>query len=142
MTPNALLAELRNRGVEPVVREGPLKLRGPAGRITHELVLRVRQHKAVLLAHLQFEEQRATAEQALVVLNRLKCYALPAGRISAAREIAERCAAKLLGYEDCGLLDARPVRLKSKCQPDRLLQMTLSVRSSSSSCGLIPSNSS
>jgi hypothetical protein len=51
MTRSTLLAELQNRGVEPVVRDGRLKLRGPADRITSELVERARQHRAELLAH-------------------------------------------------------------------------------------------
>jgi hypothetical protein len=39
------------------------------------------------------------AAEALVVLNRLKAFTLPAGRIPAARKIADTCAARLLLWE-------------------------------------------
>ena len=101
MTPSTLLAELRNQGVVPVLRDGRLKLRGPATRITPDLVRRVRQHKAALLGHLVSEEQeRATIDEALALLNRLKTFTLPAGRMPAAHMIAERCAARLVHWEN------------------------------------------
>jgi hypothetical protein len=59
MTPKALLAELRSRGVELLLHDGRLKLRGPAERITPELVRWARQHKLALLACLRGERSRA-----------------------------------------------------------------------------------
>jgi hypothetical protein len=87
MTPSALLAELHSRGIEPVVRDGRLKLRGPAENITRDLIQRVRLHKPALLAHLQGERNRTTADEALDLLQRLKTFTLPAGRMPAASEI-------------------------------------------------------
>src|SRR5262249_32509510 len=83
-----LLNELRDRGirVEPRPERGTVYLT-PKGRITPDLVERVRQHKAALLAHLSVEQSR---DEALAILQRLKTFSLPAGRIPAAREIALR----------------------------------------------------
>jgi hypothetical protein len=51
MTPSTLLAELRSRGIEPLIRDGRLKLRGPAVAITPDLIAEVRAAKPTLLAH-------------------------------------------------------------------------------------------
>jgi|HubBroStandDraft_6_1064221.scaffolds.fasta_scaffold1182290_2 hypothetical protein len=45
-----------------------------------------------------------SADEALAVLSRPKTYTLPAGRMPAAREIAERCTAQLVLWEDASRL--------------------------------------
>jgi hypothetical protein len=51
-----------------------------------------RQHRAELVSLLTAKQDRATAAEALALLQRLKTYSLPAGRMPAAREIAEGAA--------------------------------------------------
>ena len=58
MTTSTLLAELRNRGIEPLIRDGRLKLRGPAAAITPDLVAEVRAAKPALLAHFRERERK------------------------------------------------------------------------------------
>ena len=86
-----LLTELRAasiRVIEPRPN-GNLYL-APKARLTPELIERVRAAKAALLAHLRAEQDRTTAAEALALLQRLKTFILPAGRMPAARAIAER----------------------------------------------------
>jgi TubC N-terminal docking domain len=82
-----ILAELAARNITPVSTNGKLALRGAPDRITPEIVGRVREHKADLLAHLQTEQARV---EALATLERMKTFILPSGRIPVAREIAQR----------------------------------------------------
>jgi hypothetical protein len=58
MTTSTLLAELRSRGIEPLIRDGRLKLRGPAAAITPDLVAEVRAAKPALLAHFRERERK------------------------------------------------------------------------------------
>jgi TubC N-terminal docking domain len=94
-----ILNELSARNVRPLVIDGKLKLRGPADRVTPELVERVRAHKAELLAVLAAPpaaDAKAAithtghAPEALTLIARLRGYTLPAGWMPAARAIAER----------------------------------------------------
>jgi|SRR5690348_6742606 TubC N-terminal docking domain len=56
-----LLAELAAQNITPVSTNEKLALRGAPDRITSEIVVRVREHKADLLAHLQAEQVRVEA---------------------------------------------------------------------------------
>ncbi len=83
----ALLKELRARDIRIEPRPtGKLRL-SPARAVDAALLERVRAHKPELLGHLRAEQDRA---EALALLNRLKTYTLPAGRMPAARTIVER----------------------------------------------------
>jgi hypothetical protein len=90
-----ILAELHARGVHIEPRpHGGVRL-VPARLIDPDLLNRIYQHKAELLVHLRAEQSGATADEALALLQRLKTFTLPAGRMPAAREVAERCADRL-----------------------------------------------
>lgn len=82
----SILDELRERGLR--VRAAGDKVRlEPRRLVTPEVMEQVLRHKSELLAHLRAEKDRA---EALALLNRLKTYTLPAGRMPAARAIVER----------------------------------------------------
>jgi hypothetical protein len=61
---------------------------------------RICRHKPALLVCFRVKRQCALTEEALALLQRLKCYTVPAGRMPAAREIAERCASWLVRRDD------------------------------------------
>jgi hypothetical protein len=105
MTAIEVLGELRNRGIRVEPRPTGNLYLAPKNRLTRELVERVRAHKPAILAHLRAmqdqaendrradadaKQDRRAADEALALLNRLKCYSLPAGRMPAARVVAER----------------------------------------------------
>lgn len=97
-----ILVELRVRGVriEPRPHGGVSLV--PARLIDPDLLDRIRAHKAELLVTLRVEHYRTTADKALALLNRLKTYTLPAGRMPAARLLAERLGAAMVRWEDGG----------------------------------------
>jgi hypothetical protein len=100
MNPQEFLDQLKTQGIrlEPLPN-GNLFV-APKERVTPELLERIRQNKPALLAHFQSKQQSALADEALALLQRLKCYTVPSGRIDAAREIAERCASRLVLWEN------------------------------------------
>ena len=99
MSATEILAELSARNVRPVLMGEKLKLRGPADCITPELIESVRAAKAALLAYLRAEQDRT---EALALLQRLKTFTLPTGRMPAAREIAQRLTSTLRRFESDG----------------------------------------
>jgi hypothetical protein len=100
-----ILAELHARGVRIEPRpHGGVRL-VPARLIDADLLKRIRRHKTALLAHLRARRERATADKVLALLNRFRCYALPAGRMPAACEIAQRYAALLVCWESSARVD-------------------------------------
>ena len=82
MDAQALVRDFTSRGIKLFPNGSKLTVQ-PASRLTNEDRDAIRQHKLALLAW-------AVADQALALLNRLKTYTLPAGRMEAARAIAER----------------------------------------------------
>jgi hypothetical protein len=72
----------------------------PKERLTPDLIERIRQHKPALLTYSRIKQECGLIDEALALLQQLKCYTLPAGRMPAAREIAERCAARLVLWEN------------------------------------------
>ncbi len=85
-----VLAELRARGVRIEPRpHGGVRL-VPARLIDPDLLNRIREHKRALLGHLHAERDRAAADKALALLNRLRCYALSTGHMPLARDLAIR----------------------------------------------------
>jgi hypothetical protein len=90
MTLAPLLVELKHRHVRLMIRGSGLRLVGPAEAITPDLVDSIRAVKPSLLDYLRDEHERRTADRALSLLNRLKTYTLPTGRMPAARVLAER----------------------------------------------------
>jgi hypothetical protein len=93
MSAEALVVELAARGIRLEPRPNGNLYVAPKERLTTDLIERIRRHKAALLIYL-------LADEVLSILRRLKSYTLPAGRIPAAREIADRCAARLVQWED------------------------------------------
>jgi TubC N-terminal docking domain len=91
----AFLDELKAQGIRLEPLPNGNLYAAPRERLTVELIERIRQHKPALLAHFHAKQQCALADEALALLRRLKCFALPAGRMPAASEIAERCTARL-----------------------------------------------
>ena len=85
-----LLSELERRRIRPILRAGTIRLVGRASAITPDLVEAIRAVKPSLLDYLRDEHERRTADKALSLLNRLKTYTLPTGRMPAARVLAER----------------------------------------------------
>jgi hypothetical protein len=82
MNAEALLSELRARGIRAEPRpDGRLRLT-PKERLTPELIEQARRLKSEILTHLQIDH-------ALAILHRLKTFTLPAGRMPAARAIVE-----------------------------------------------------
>jgi hypothetical protein len=69
--------------------------------LTDESAQETRANRGETALGADLDDAVATAQRALELLGRLKIYTLPAGRIPAARVIAERCAARLLRRE-CG----------------------------------------
>ena len=82
MDAQALVRDFTSRGIKLIPNGSKLTVQ-PASRLTNEDRDAIRQHKLALLAW-------AVADQALALLNRLKTYTLPAGRMEAARAIADR----------------------------------------------------
>jgi hypothetical protein len=78
----ALVQDFTGRGIKLIPNGSKLTVQ-PASRLTIEDREAIREHKPALLAW-------AIADQALALLNRLKTYTLPAGRMEAARAIADR----------------------------------------------------
>jgi hypothetical protein len=100
MSPEALLDELAAQGIRLEPLPNGNLFATPKERLTTELMERIRQHKPGLLVCLRIKQQSALADEGLALLWRLKCFTLPAGRMPAAREIAERCVARLVLWED------------------------------------------
>ena len=84
----ALLTDLERLGIRPVLRDGRVKLAGRRSRLTSELIEKARAHRGALDAYARAEEDRAVADKAVELLNRLKGYVIPAGRMSAVRGLA------------------------------------------------------
>ncbi len=102
MDVQTLVASFQARGVR-LIPNGPRLTVEPASKLTDADRQVIRARKAELLAHLRAEQEEAeidrraqadaehehaTADKALALLNRLKCFTLPAGRMPAARELA------------------------------------------------------
>jgi len=84
-----ILSELNAQNVRPVVEGGKLKLRGPAERVTPDLVERVRADKAELLSMLADPNPPPEpVDASLALLHRLRGYTILSGRMPAARAIA------------------------------------------------------
>ena len=92
MSAIAILEEFERRGVQLGVEAGRIIAR-PLSVIPPDLRKAAAEHKPELV-------EAIVADEALALLNRLKCFTLPARRIPAARVIAERCAARLPRWED------------------------------------------
>jgi hypothetical protein len=88
MDVQALLSNLSARGIM-LTPDGDALIARPRQRLTDADREAIRRHKAALLAHLSAEEARA---EALTVLQRLKAFTLPTGRMAAARVVAQRLA--------------------------------------------------
>jgi hypothetical protein len=90
MNAEALLDELRGQGIRlDPLPNGNLYV-APKERLTPELIERIRQNKPALVACLSIKQEPASADEALALLQRLKCYTVPSGRVDAAREIVAR----------------------------------------------------
>ncbi len=92
MTPQALLAEAARRGIELYPDGHTIRYRGPKTALA-DLKPMLAAHKGELLTLLCAQQDRA---ETLALLKRLKTFTLPAGRMPAARMIAERCSARLV----------------------------------------------
>ena len=88
MDAQALLSNLSARGIM-LTPDGDALIARPRQRLTDADREAIRRHKAALLAHLSAEGARA---EALVVLQRLKAFTLPTGRMAAALLVAQRLA--------------------------------------------------
>ena len=98
MRPAEILVVMRTFGLH-VSAEGETIVVRPKGATPPDLAETIRAHKREILGLIRAEQHRA---QALGVLIRLKTYSLPAGRMPAAREIAERCASGLIRWRHGG----------------------------------------
>jgi hypothetical protein len=87
----AILKECARRGIRLSV-DGERIIARPLSAVAPELREAASEHKAELIEALQ-------ASEALLLLDRLKTFSLPNGRLSAAREIAQRCGARLVRWE-------------------------------------------
>ena len=96
MTPQALLTEAARRGIELYLDGQTIRYRGPKTALA-DLKPMLAAHKGELLTLLCAEQERAEAR---ALLKRLKTFTLPAGRMPAARMIAERCSARLVQAHD------------------------------------------
>lgn len=96
MTVESLIHNVEARGASLAVEGDRLVIEAPRGALGREEVERLRAHKPELLAFIRAKQDRG---QALALLQRLKVYTLPAGRMGAAREIAERCAERLVRWQ-------------------------------------------
>ena len=93
MNAGEILADVRRCGVELFVLDGRLKASSP-GVLPAELKAVIREHaaeiRAALPIYVRAEQDRTLADQALDLLNRLKGYTVPSGRMTAARTLAAR----------------------------------------------------
>jgi hypothetical protein len=96
VTPQALLAEAARRGIELYPDGHTIRYRSPKTALA-DLKPMLAAHKGELLTLLCAEQDRAEAP---ALLKRLKTFTLPAGRMPAARMIAERCSARLVQSHD------------------------------------------
>jgi hypothetical protein len=110
-----ILERAHMMGISLAAEAGCIAAR-PKGRTSLELAAAIRAHKRELLALLQVRQEQVAADRfahanagnfseqdrahGLALLNRLKTITVPAGRIPAARQIAERCAAQVLRWKD------------------------------------------
>lgn len=108
MTPSAIVEQAARMGVRLAVRDGHI-IANPKGRASAELAALVRAHKDALFTYLRDEQERDEQErqtdEALKLLQRLKSYVLPAGRMPVARVIVQRLE-PLLAAPDFGPADA------------------------------------
>ena len=88
MDAQALLSNLSARGIM-LTPDGDALVARPRQRLTDADREAIRRHKTALLAHLSAEDARV---EALAVLQRLKAFTLPTGRMAAARLVAQRLA--------------------------------------------------
>ena len=101
-----IAAELRVRGVraEPLAHGGVRLI--PARLIDPDLLSRIHRHKSELLLILRAEHYRAAADTALALLNRLRCYILPTGRMPVVSQLAEALAPFALAADPAAILGA------------------------------------
>jgi hypothetical protein len=99
VTPEELLAEAVQRGIELYLDGQTIRYRGPKTALA-DLKPQLASYKHGLLPLLRTERDRAATDEALTLLQRLKTFTLPAGRMPAAREIAERWSARLVRWEN------------------------------------------
>jgi hypothetical protein len=83
----SIVTRLEKQGVRLDAEADKVWVDAPKGVLTPADLERLRGMKPYLLAYLR---QRQAADKALSLLNRLKTYTLPGGRIPAARALAER----------------------------------------------------
>jgi hypothetical protein len=100
MTAQEILHHARRAGATLFVIGGKLKA-APAGALPPDLKAAIRERAAEIKTFLGNEHARA---EALAVLTRLKTYALPAGRMPAAHEVAQRLTSALGRFESNGEL--------------------------------------
>lgn len=86
MDAQSLIEAFCRRGIRLIPNPPKLTVEPPS-KLTDSDRAALRAHKPELLAHFRAEQDRA---EALALLNRLKTYTLPAGRMPAARAIVER----------------------------------------------------
>lgn len=106
MEPAEILERASAMGISLEAERGYIVAR-PKGKTSPELAAAIRARKGELLAHLRAEQEEGeivrlaradadveapTADKALDLLNRLRCYTLPAGRMPVVRELAGRLA--------------------------------------------------
>lgn len=101
MTPRGLFAKAARRGIELYLDGHTIRYRGPKTALA-DLKPKLAACKDELLTLLRAEQDCAAA---LTLLQRLKTFTLPTDRMAAAREIARRCAARLVHWENGELLD-------------------------------------
>jgi hypothetical protein len=82
-----IIADLASRGISLAAEADGLAIDAPKGALTPADLDRLRVLKPHLLAYLR---ERRTADRTLALLNRLKTYTLPTGKMPAARALAER----------------------------------------------------
>jgi hypothetical protein len=92
MNAEAILQEFDRLGVRLRVETGHIIAR-PLSAVSPELRKAATAHKTEMIETLQ-------ANEALHLLNRLKIFVLPAGRMAAARQIADRCTEKLMHWRE------------------------------------------
>jgi hypothetical protein len=126
VTLQELLAEAARRGIDLYPDGNSIHYRGPRDAVADlKPKLAAKRGELLNLLHAQLN-----SAEALTLVNRLKTYALPAGRMPAARELAQLCAARLARPENgvpldqagSGVVLGRPAR--NRARADRIGRCT------------------
>ncbi|MGO9450967.1 MAG: hypothetical protein ACLQDV_07960 [Candidatus Binataceae bacterium] len=99
MTPQSLLAEAAQRGIELFADGQTIRYRGPKTAVA-DLRPKLAAHKGELLALLRAKHYRTTTDKALALLKQLRCYTLPAGRMPVVTRLAQRLADAMVQWEN------------------------------------------